>query len=187
MLMRTGWTIRDALRHRIHFLPDDITAQPPAIRLQSKRHAGGDHEQVLWLRAVRGPHSCCACRELLVISMRLPAAARVAVAKVEPESASVAQYAADLAKHVDQLGDVLLGRRFKADLSGDMVIAQPEIRWRGDTALHGRQRHGVEQLAAIAGQDFDAHDAPPMTTSMRAMRSPILRITGTAMELPSTM
>ena len=82
--------------------------------------------------------------------MRTAASCRIGIAEVEPERAVIAQDAANLAEHVHHARDVLVRRRFEADLPIFAVVAQPPIRRRRHACLNQSIRQVAQSIDDIA-------------------------------------
>src|SRR3990167_3510465 len=169
--------IRDAFWHRIEFVPDNVRAEPPAIRLQGEGDAPRDAHQLLGCisklsrEPSRDVRNCRLPRGLanlaveradslrplirrLLTSLRVSAlpAAAVTVAQIEPSGSIGAQDAPQLAKHANQFCGESLGCSLKADLARNAIVPQAPIRRRGHDTMHGLGRQRAEHVATVADQ-----------------------------------
>lgn len=65
----------------------------------------------------------------------VPPRPRIRIAEIKPENAVVPQHPADVSKHLDEVGDVFLRRRFHAEHAVDIVSAVRPVGRGGDTIV----------------------------------------------------
>src|SRR5579885_516147 len=144
VLMTLRGPVGDAFGKRIRFVPDDVGAQPPAVRAQSAGQHPRNADKVFWfksrvrkgawraevLKAIIGRiGNSAAVHDLALRSMStvLPAvvapASEVSVTEIEPAGPVAAQHATHFTEDRNQLEDIFLRRGLEADLPIDTVVA----------------------------------------------------------------
>ncbi len=137
MLMAARGTVLDAFGEVIGLLPDNIGAHPPSRRLQRQRQPEGHEHQIFRAEAVlrsrrrwNRSRVCVGvllpappCRRLGALGagmavFRITApTSRIRIADIEPKGAVGAQYAPDLLKDLDQVGEIVVESRFRPQLT----------------------------------------------------------------------
>src|SRR5690606_36089127 len=157
VLVRLCGPIRHAFRHRVRFMPNNVSAQIPAVRLKSEGDTPRDADKILGLQsfdtATRIP-GLSLFQPTLVVVPTSAARTVVTVTQVQPDCPVWPQHLANPAEHLDQLRDVLLRCLLQPDLSFDAVIPKAEVGWRRDHALHRLRRQDVgHALSLVAVND----------------------------------
>ena len=158
--MALGAAVRDAFRHRVRLVPDNVLAQIPAVSLQGKGHAPRNADQVFVLDSTvihqRFPLvfkvSALVAWRVVVSRVFVPVIPRIAIAKVQPQHAVIGQQFPHQSENLNHRSHKFCRRCFEAKLSRVPVVAQPEVRRRGHAHLHlhalsNQVAHGVPAIA----------------------------------------
>ncbi len=156
--MRPGRAIFDGLRLAIRLVPDDVGPQKPAIGLKSERDAPRNANQIFGFQTLwrRGSvvHSA---RWIFFVGISPgPVATGIRIADVQPERTVISQHSFHILKNFPEALDVLVKRRFSADLTWNAVIAEAPVRGTGDTASKSARGEQPERMPGVAHYDTGA-------------------------------
>ncbi len=138
IFVRPSGPILHAFRHGVWLVPDDVTAEEPAIVLQGECEPPRDAEQILVFetRRIVRAHIHGAVGIFLVGGSPSAVSARVAVADIQPHDPVLLEDALHLRENCRQSVNETCQSGFEADLPFDSVIAKAPVRRRRHDTLH---------------------------------------------------
>src|SRR5690606_24265599 len=164
--MRLGRSILNAFRHSVRLVPDNIRPQIPAVRLQRECDAPRDSDEVFFLQSVRNPviaeldSSLCTAyflRFTCIILPVFPAVPRITISQVQPQRPVIPQHPPHFPEHLDHLFNVFFRRRFKADLTGNAIVAKAPIRRRSNASMSDSIRQSTEGFDHVTLEYYVFH------------------------------
>jgi hypothetical protein len=160
VLIATTRSVPDWFGYGLVSVPDDGTAQHPALLGEVVSCAPRDSDQRFWAQPqakptsfVNGANPKTSLLVFLVDSAGFSACRVVSIAQIEEHSSRRFQNSVDLSHYFGQSGDILDDSVFAPNLVRDLIVAEPKIWWRGNNAIKRIVRQVTKHFRSITAMD----------------------------------